>query len=287
MAQGSPDPGESDNISPQALAPEFRLKALLSFLFAACALANPASGGEVFATVDALHGEAHVIDAAGATTALTVGSTVYEGQTVVTRAQSELHLATADEGFLALRPNTTLKVDAYRAGKGDDDRMHLSLVSGALRSITGWLAKFRRDAYRLRTPTATIGIRGTDHEVLELDTASGSHEAGVYNRVYEGATVILSDHGEIEVEAGRVGFLPRDRRAAGRLLQEIPDLFQDRPLKIEQRIAQRKEALADAMERVREKRARARDAAGDDDNARDGRPRVNHRMIRKFKHRND
>lgn len=285
--RGRPNPGKSDNMRPLALASEFRLKVLLFLLLSACVLAHPAVGAEAFATVDALHGEAHVVDAAGATTALAVGSTVYEGQTVVTRAQSELHLATADEGFLALRPNTTLKVDAYRAGKGEDDRMHLSLVSGALRSITGWLAKFRRDAYRLRTPTATIGIRGTDHEVLELDAASGSHEAGVYNRVYEGATVILSDHGEIEVEAGRVGFLPRDRRAAGRLLQDIPDLFQDRPLKIEQRIAQRKEALADAMERVREKRARARDTAGDDDSPREGHPRVNHRMIRKFKHRND
>ncbi len=265
------------------------MKRIATLLLAAAALgASLALAAEPFATVDQVHGSAYAVDAAGRATPLLPGSKVYEGQTLTTRADSELHLVTTDNAFLALRPNTSLRVDAYRGADSDTDRIDLALVSGALRSITGWIAKLRRDSYRLRTPTATIGIRGTDHETVELDNPTGKHEAGVYERVYEGATAIIGEDGEFEVRAGNVGFRPRDRRAAAHLLHDMPEfLREDRPLRIEHHIAKRKEALAEAIKRIPDRRAERDDSDAADGAAGDRRPRVHHRMIKKFRHRND
>lgn len=213
-------------------------------------LAGSALAGELFATVDAVHGESYVLDASGKSTPATVGLKIFEGQSVGTRQDSELHLITVDDGLIGLRPNSLLRVDAYKAARSPDDKIHMSLLRGAMRSITGWLAKINKDAYRLQTQTATIGIRGTDHETYELEQQSGIHEPGTYERVNQGATVVRSTHHEIEVHAGETGFLSPTPEAVPRLLAKTPEFLDERPLRIEERLQRRRELIREATENL-------------------------------------
>lgn len=226
----------------------------LTHLFLGLFCCQFAGAAEQFGTIDTLHGDAYVTDDAGVSASLVPGQKIYEGQTLGTRADGEVHVVTVDGGFLALRPNSQLRVDTYKAEKSAEDKVYLSLLKGALRAITGWIGKGRSDAYRTKTPTATIGIRGTDHETMVLLERDNHDEPGTYQTVYDGVTFLGSPHGEVEVRAGQFAFASRDRAAVPTLIGDPPDFYRKRQLNIEHRIQQRKEALAGIQDRIGEER---------------------------------
>ncbi|WP_435626482.1 FecR domain-containing protein [Candidatus Ferrigenium straubiae] len=208
---------------------------------------------ELFATVDSLSGSASVSDPAGQRSDIFSGQQIYEKQTISTAADGEVHLATVDGGIVAIRQNTEFRVDEYKADGSPGDKIFMSLIRGAIRSITGWIGKHNAPAYRITKPTATIGIRGTDHETAVIEGADGD-EPGTYETVNEGATVLKTQYGESEVTPKKFAFAPRFRTVAPFLLARKPDFLVKRKLKTEERIEKRKESLRDHIEQIREER---------------------------------
>lgn len=134
------------------------LLALGLLLWASLALAAPA------AIITHLSGPLMVRTASGVTKVLSIGSKVDEGDTVVTERRTYARLKFSDGGEVTLRPNTQFKVDkyAYNHAKPKDDEGFFSLIKGGLRVVSGQIGKRgNQDSYRMKTPTATIGIRGT------------------------------------------------------------------------------------------------------------------------------
>jgi hypothetical protein len=229
-----------------------KLKNLLALL-TLLAVCNPACPAELFGSVDALSGHASVSDPGGKPGNLSTGQKIYTGQTLTTTSDGEVQLVTQDGGIIALRPDTTFRVDDYRADGGSGDRIFMSLLKGAVRSITGWIGKHDTSAYRLTTPTATIGIRGTDHETTVIENAGGD-EPGTYDTVNEGSTVMKTPQGETAVTPGKFAFVPRNRSAAPSLLARQPQFWARRKLKIESRIQQRKDYYRNRLDQMREQR---------------------------------
>lgn len=219
-----------------------------------------------YGVVDFLEGDVQCISAEGKTRALRIGDAIEAGETIVTAHNGEVHVRTADYGFAAIRPDSRLKVDAYRADGDAGDRAALTLLKGTLRSITGWIGKYRREGYVIRASTVTIGIRGTDHEPLLVPPGNGGTAPGVYDKVNSGGTYIASGKARVNVDAAHAGFAPHNG-AEPLLLAEIPAIY--KPTKNEARIAQRKEEVARELEAARLKaqqaakeRAAASKAAG-------------------------
>ncbi|HEY5994323.1 MAG TPA: FecR domain-containing protein [Gallionellaceae bacterium] len=221
-------------------------------LLAVCAGATAA---EVYGTVDALTGSATVTGQDGSSTAVTTGLKIYEQDTVTTGHEGEVHIVTEDGGIIALRPGTVFRVDEYKAEGGENDRTFVSLLTGGLRSITGWIGKHNNSAYRVTTPTATVGVRGTDHEVTVIEKGDGD-EPGTYDTVNEGATVMKTPHGEVQGEPGKFVFAPKGRAAAPVVLVQHPRFWAARRLRMEERIQQRKEYFRARHEQMREERIR-------------------------------
>lgn len=221
-------------------------------LLAACA---GASAAEVFGTVDEIVGSATIAGQDGAVNPVAVGLKIYEKDTVSTGHDAEVHIITEDGGFIALRPDSVFRVDEYKAEGGENDRTFVSLVSGALRSITGWIGAHNHAAYRVTTPTATIGIRGTDHEVTVINKEGGD-EPGTYDTVNEGGTVMKTPQGEVEGAPGKFIFAPKGRPVAPAVLSRQPHFWAERRLRIENRVQQRKEYLRAHHEQMREERVR-------------------------------
>ena len=98
---------------------------------------------------------------------------------------------------------------------GFDDSLSMSLLRGALRSVTGWVGKFDRRSYQLNAGTATVGIRGTDHEVLLIpEGEAGSGEfSGIHHWVNEGGTTLRNAGGSLDVEAGHAAWAAHDGRS--------------------------------------------------------------------------
>lgn len=227
-----------------------RLRNLL-VLLAALMLSQAVHAAALFGTVDAISGDATLADPSGKPGALSQGQKVYEGQTINTASNGEVHLVTEDGGVIAVRPDTVFRVDGYKAEGGTDDKIFMSLFKGAIRSITGWIGKHNNSAYLITTPSATIGVRGTDHETTVIEKSDGD-AAGTYDTVNEGSTLVKTPHGETAVSPGKFAFAQRGKATAPVFLAQHPNFWARRRLKIEERIQQRKEYFRNHMEQMRD-----------------------------------
>lgn len=200
-----------------------------------------------------MYGTASMSDTSGVDGRVYVGQQIFSGQTLNTLEDGEVHVVTVDGGFIALRPNTVFRVDEYKANGDSSDKIFMSLFKGALRSITGWIGKHNTSAYRITTPNATLGIRGTDHETTVIEKADGD-EPGTYDTVNEGETVLKTAHGEVGVGPGKFAFAPKNGAVAPHFLEKHPNFLAKRKLKIEERVQQRKDFFRSRMEKMRNAR---------------------------------
>jgi hypothetical protein len=204
------------------------------------ATATPAAPVNAAGTIDLIEGDVRVFDSNRTRRdGLKTGDTMNEGDAIITGADSELHLNMKDGGYLAVRPNTTMKITRYQANGNDDDRSVFGLLKGTLRSVTGFIGKINPKSYAIYTPTATIGVRGTDHETYVIDVNDPAGEAGTYDKVNNGGTFIETPQGRTEVTPNHAGFAPH-AGGAPHVLAKVPVFF--KPTKNEGLINKRIEA---------------------------------------------
>lgn len=145
------------------------------------------------------------------------GSVVERGDTLITSADGNIQVRFVDDALLMVRPSSRIRIDDYRA-EGNALHSVMSLIAGSIRTLTGRIAKTRRDAYIMDTPTATIGVRGTDYELrlCQGDCPAGLTD-GLYLGVTEGAIVVRNKAGSFELKAHEFGLI-RDQKSALEML---------------------------------------------------------------------
>jgi hypothetical protein len=96
-------------------------------------------------------------------TRIAKGDEVVRDEVVRTAADSDARLVFRDDTNLSLGPGSTLKLDrtVFDDPKAGDIAIKLTL--GAFRFVTGHSNK---EAYEIKTPVATMGVRGTTLDVL-------------------------------------------------------------------------------------------------------------------------
>jgi hypothetical protein len=112
------------------------------------------------------------------------GTAVRVGDRIETDAGGHVHLRFVDGARVSVRPSSRLAVEDYsRAGAGTPGAIRFKLEEGVVRSITGQWGEAARDSFRLNTPLAAIGIKGTDFVArAERERSSAS--------VFTGAIVV-------------------------------------------------------------------------------------------------
>lgn len=111
------------------------------------------------ARVTLVAGAAERVDARDVATPLAPDAPIHVGDRVRTGVGGLLHLRFVDGAHVGLREKSELKVVAYRA---EPAAIQFELTRGAVRQISGAIAQRRPEAFRLNTPIAAIGVRGTD-----------------------------------------------------------------------------------------------------------------------------
>jgi len=157
------------------------------------------------------------------------GDVLYEGDAIATNATGELQAEMLDSGVIAVRPNTQMSITKYQAQGDANDTSVFGLLKGSFRSITGWIGKNNPSRYSINTPTATIGVRGTDHEPLVIPEGSSDGTPGTYDKVAAGGSYIQGKTGRVDVTPGRAGFFAQNGRERPRLLTETPRFYAPRP----------------------------------------------------------
>ncbi len=143
----------------------------------------------------------------------TKGLSLVEGATIVAEKSGKAQIRLKDGSFIAVRPNTRLVLEEYKYKKNDPDNKSVtSLIKGTFRTISGAIAKENPEKVMVKTPVATIGIRGTDHEPAYIPPNDPSFppdmKPGLYNKVNAGFVYIESLTGErLPLNPGQVGFI--------------------------------------------------------------------------------
>lgn len=173
----------------------------------------------------------------GTVTTLPAGGDVFVGDALTTDAASQAQIRFNDEAIVALRPDTTFRVDDFAFKSAQEPEKGLfSLLKGGFRTVTGLIGKTNRDSYRVTTPTATIGIRGTHYAVLLCDSGCRNDDgtaasAGLYGGVNEGRVAVQNDAGAMELGVGEY-FYVADKASLPRPLLAPPGFLRERPTQV-------------------------------------------------------
>ncbi len=125
-------------------------------------------------------GDVKIMNAAGVTRAPVKGEPFNSGDTIITGATGSAQIRMSDGGLVAVRPDSQMKLDQYVFNGREDgsERKIVSLIKGGFRAITGLIGNRNKENYKILTPSATIGIRGTDHEAVVVPAgAPGGFQA--------------------------------------------------------------------------------------------------------------
>ena len=124
---------------------------------APCALAQTRVGEAVVI-------QNEVVRVAATTTPISVGDSMLRDETVRTGADGAARFVMADSTNLSLGPSATLKLDRTVFNDEHSYRdVAIRMTTGAFRFVTGHSEKA---AYKITTPLATIGVRGTILDIL-------------------------------------------------------------------------------------------------------------------------
>ncbi|EJM99711.1 FecR domain-containing protein [Herbaspirillum sp. YR522] len=99
-----------------------------------------------------------------------VGLKLYPGDRVVTGADAAAGITLRDDTLMSIGPGSSFVLEDFAfnesAGEG---RIAVRLAKGTLRYVSGLIGKHSPSSQQVATPTATIGIRGTDFIVEVAD----------------------------------------------------------------------------------------------------------------------
>lgn len=193
------------------------------FAWSVCAMALVVYAGHARAadsgSVEQLSGTLSVKGADGKIRILSRKSVIRSGDTINTEHDSYAQIKFADGGRVTLKPNTTVRLDQFKFSedKPKEDSFIYSLLRGGLRAVTGLLGRRNKEAYELKTATATVGIRGTTFSVDDCTTDRASPDcarlqSAVYVGVTDGEIVVRNAQGELGIAAGQFGLIEKERR---------------------------------------------------------------------------
>lgn len=166
-----------------------------------------------------VNGDVQVVSPGGMVRALRKGDAINEGDTISSAKDASAQVKMVDGGFIAVRQDTQLKFDSFKFStrQGEPENSFFSLVKGSFRAVTGLIGRVNRQEYKITTPVATIGIRGTDHETAFVPNALPGVPAGAYSKVNLGETSLTTDVGSINVKPNQMGY--------ARGMTHIPELL--------------------------------------------------------------
>jgi len=145
------------------------------------------------------------------------GQTLVNNTTITTAPQSFAVLKFEDGTAVLLKENTSFQVQNYTYNPKAPENANaiFNLVRGGLRMITGLVTSRNRDALKVATPVATIGIRGTEF-IAELVNP-------LYIQVINGVITITNGAGTVLFSVGQTAVVTSSTTLGGLVpMSEVP-----------------------------------------------------------------
>ena len=150
-----------------------RLRQPLFLLAMLTALSGPLSSAAVGAaepagTIKVVKGEVSILRGDEIIEA-TLGAPVLAQDRLRTGADGSVGVTLKDDTLISSGPNSTIAVDKYAFNATTHvGEMLISVLKGTFSMVSGTIVKHSPEAATVKTPTATIGVRGTEF-AIEVD----------------------------------------------------------------------------------------------------------------------
>jgi len=99
---------------------------------------------------------------------LAKGDAIAKGAVIVTEDDGRVEIRFEDNTILSQAENSRISIDDYVYDQDDASasRFLLNMAEGTLRTVTGKIAEQNPDEFTVKSPLATIGIRGTEFWII-------------------------------------------------------------------------------------------------------------------------
>lgn len=141
----------------------------------------------------------------GAIVKAKLGDKVKKSDIIKTGSKSRVQIIFKDNTIISAGAKSTLKVEDYLFKTGEKPKASFGFKKGTFKTISGKIAKLNPTRFKMKTKTASMGIRGT---IVGLEL---SEEEEIY-MVLEGKIVVWTDDDrEVEINRGQMVRKQRDR----------------------------------------------------------------------------
>ncbi|MCT7567642.1 FecR family protein [Aliarcobacter butzleri] len=157
---------------------------ILVLLFASFLFAN-------IGTVSLLEGKATILRN-GQTLSANIGDKVENKDVISTQVNSKIKITFIDNTIVTIGKESSLNIEEYIFNTSTKEaKTELNVLKGAFHTITGEIGKVNPDKFKLKTKSASIGIRGTEFY-------------GDENRIVctQGRIIVLSNSVSVDVPSG-------------------------------------------------------------------------------------
>jgi hypothetical protein len=123
-------------------------------------------------------------------------SPFYSGESLKTGPKAKAQVRFRDGSLISMRPDTEIRIDEFRYHEEDkgEDKNIFTLINGGFRTITGKIGKKNPKNYQMKSSVASIGVRGTNYEVVVV-------KDGIDVAVWHGTIVVENQGGAITLGA--------------------------------------------------------------------------------------
>jgi len=148
---------------------------------------------------------------------LSVGEGVYVGDKIVTGEDGFLQLLMADNAKLDLRCYSIMVIEKYDL-RATSRGSVLNLLQGSLRKVSGEIGKSGEENYQLKTPVASVGVRGTEYALRVFqskgcDGTVDTDDEGFYIKVIDGLVNVHNKAADTAVAKNDTLFIPLPDKA--------------------------------------------------------------------------
>jgi hypothetical protein len=138
-------------------------------LIVAIALAIPGAASAMDAGLVKVSKGSVQIQRGGSRVPASVGTSVRTSDVIVTGADGSAGITFTDNSLVSVGPNSVFAIDKYRF----DTTTHAgefegNLKQGRLAAVSGKMVKQSPESMKIRTPSAVMGVRGTEF-VVQVD----------------------------------------------------------------------------------------------------------------------
>ncbi len=132
------------------------------------------------------------------------GMVLQENDAIITQEKSKVQLIMKDETIITIGPSSHFEIDSYRFESKAQNTLSMQLRHGFFRAITGKIGKIAPERFKIRTKSATIGIRGTDFAAYIDDKTE-------YIACFHGSIQVITDDKNFDLNTAMMIMLSENR----------------------------------------------------------------------------